>query len=87
MAHYPVDFEMANHFTRTHPRSPFLLNLTAQRSWPERRAILRNRDLVIRENDRAGTTTVRDPEHLLEALATVFDLEFPPDTRFRRPEF
>jgi N-hydroxyarylamine O-acetyltransferase len=85
--HYPVDFTMANHFTSTWPRSPFVLNLTAQRSWPERRAILRNRDLVVREHGTSRATTVRDPEHLLEVLASVFGLAFAPGTRFRQPEF
>jgi N-hydroxyarylamine O-acetyltransferase len=84
---YPVDFEMANHFTSTYPRSAFVLNLVVQRSWPERRALLRNRELVVREDGTTETTTVRDPEHLLEVLATVFDLRFQPGTRFRWPEF
>jgi hypothetical protein len=30
---------------------------------------------------------VRDADHLLELLADVFDLRFPPGTRFRRPQF
>lgn len=85
--HYPVDFVMANHFTSTYPRSPFVLNLTAQRSWPERRVVLRNRDLVVREGGRSEAATVRDPEHLLEVLASHFDLLFPAGTRFRQPEF
>jgi N-hydroxyarylamine O-acetyltransferase len=85
--HHPVDFVMANHFTSTYPRSPFVLNLTAQRSWPERRTVLRNRDLVVREGGRATATAVRDPEHLLEVLASHFDLVFPAGTRFRQPEF
>jgi N-hydroxyarylamine O-acetyltransferase len=85
--HFPVDFEMANHFTSTHPRSAFVLHLTVQRSWPERRVILRNRDLSVRENGVTRTTTVRDPEHLLEVLAAHFGLVFPAGTRFRRPEF
>lgn len=85
--HYPVDFEMANHFTSAWPRSPFVLNLTAQRSWPERRAILRNRDLVVREGGASTATSIRDAEHLLEVLDTVFGLAFPPGTRFRQPEF
>jgi N-hydroxyarylamine O-acetyltransferase len=84
---YPVDFEMANHFTSTHPRSPFVLNLTAQRSWPERRVVLRNRDLAAREGRATETTTVRDPAHLLEILESQFGLAFPVGTRFRRPEF
>ena len=85
--HYPVDFEMANHFTSTYPRSPFVLNLTAQRSWPERRVVLRNRDLAVREGRTTEATTVRDPGHLLEVLESHFDLVFPAGTRFRRPEF
>jgi N-hydroxyarylamine O-acetyltransferase len=85
--HYPVDFELANYFTSTHPRSAYVLNLTVQRSWPERRAILRNRELVVRDGAATETTTIRDPEHLLEVLAATFDLAFPPGTRFLRPEF
>jgi N-hydroxyarylamine O-acetyltransferase len=84
---YPVDFAMASHFTSTYPRSPFVLNLIVQRSWPERRAFLRNRDLVVREAGVTEASSVRDPEHLLGVLATVFDLQFPPGTRFRFPEF
>ncbi|HSD67474.1 MAG TPA: arylamine N-acetyltransferase [Vicinamibacteria bacterium] len=86
-AHHPVDFVMANHFTSTYPRSPFVLNLTAQRSWPERRVVLRNRDLAVREGGAIETSRVRDPEHLLEVLAAHFDLVFPAGTRFRQPEF
>jgi N-hydroxyarylamine O-acetyltransferase len=85
--HYPVDFVMANHFTSTYPRSAFVLNLTAQRSTPERRTVLRNRDLVVREGGASQATIVRDPEHLLEVLASHFDLVFPAGTRFRQPEF
>jgi len=84
---HPVDFEVANHYTSTWPRSPFVLNLTAQRSWPEKRAILRNRDLVVREDGESTATTLRDPDHLLEVLDAVFGLAFPPGTRFRQPEF
>jgi N-hydroxyarylamine O-acetyltransferase len=85
--HHPVDFVMANHFTSTYPRSPFVLNLTAQRTRPERRTVLRNRDLVVREEGAVAATTVRDPDHLLEVLASHFDLVFPAGTRFRQPEF
>ena len=78
---------MANHFTSTYPRSAFVNTLTAQRSWPERRVVLRNRDLTVREGCAAETMTVRDPEHLLEVLDDHFGLAFPPETRFSRPEF
>jgi arylamine N-acetyltransferase len=78
---------MANHFTSTYPRSPFVLNLTAQRARRHRRAILRNRDLVVREGERIQATTVRDADHLLEVLAAEFDLVFAAGTRFAKPDF
>lgn len=39
----PVDFEVASHFTSTHPRSVFVQTLTVQRSTPRARHILRGR--------------------------------------------
>jgi N-hydroxyarylamine O-acetyltransferase len=86
-AQHPVDFEMANHFTSTHPRSPFLNTLTAQRSFPERRVILRNRELQVREGRVTEAATIRDPDHLLEVLEEHFGLVLPPGTRFAKPEF
>jgi N-hydroxyarylamine O-acetyltransferase len=83
---YPIDFEMANHFTSTHPRSAFVNTLTAQRMFPERRVVLRSRELTVREGRATETTEVRGPEHLLEVLERHFDLAFPPGTRFSRPE-
>jgi N-hydroxyarylamine O-acetyltransferase len=85
--HFPVDFEMANWFTSTHPGSPFVQNLTAQRIWKDQRAVLRNRDFALTENGAARTETVRDPEHLLEILGRHFGLSFPAGTRFTKPEF
>ena len=81
---YPVDAEMANHFTSTHPSSPFTRTLTAQLSGPERSLILRGRKLI--EETPAGETSseVRDDE-LLEVLAERFTLSFPPGTRFEAP--
>jgi N-hydroxyarylamine O-acetyltransferase len=83
----PVDFEMANHFTSTWPRSPFLNRLTAQRCLPERRLILRDRQLTLREGRSTETLEVRDPDHLLALLAGHFGLAFPPGTRFSQPRF
>jgi N-hydroxyarylamine O-acetyltransferase len=62
-------------------------NLTAQRSWPERRAILRNRELVLRSPDGEDRQPIRDPEHLLAVLEEHFGLVFPKGTRFAQPEF
>lgn len=44
----PVDFEVAHHFTSTHPRSPFVNTLTVQRSTPDLRQVLRERSYVER---------------------------------------
>jgi N-hydroxyarylamine O-acetyltransferase len=84
---YPADFVMANHFTSTFPSSGFVNSLTVQRSGPERRLILRNRDLILREGGVTTSETIRDPEHLLEVLRERFGLAFPAGTRFARPEF
>ena len=84
---YAVDYEMANHYTSTWPGSKFVQTLTAQRSWPEGRSILRNRELTVREGGTVRTETVRDPEHLLKLLDREFGLSFPAGTRFSRPEF
>jgi N-hydroxyarylamine O-acetyltransferase len=86
-AQYSIDFEMANYFTSTHSRSAFVNSLTVQRLWPERRLVLRNRELTVREGGTVETTFVRDPEHLLEVLEHRCGLVFPPGTRFSRPEF
>ena len=84
---FPADYEMANHFTSTHPRSPFVTNLVVQRSWRDKRVILRNRDLAVRRRGTTETSTIRDAEHLLEVLAREFGLVFPAGTRLSRPEF
>jgi N-hydroxyarylamine O-acetyltransferase len=85
--HYPVDFEMANYFTSTNPRSMFVQTLTAQRSWADKRVILKNRDLTVRRGRDITSEIVRDPPHLLEVLEREFGLFFPPGTRFSKPEF
>jgi len=79
---YAVDFEVANHYTSTWPTQAFVVNLTAQRSWPDHRLVLRNRELAV--EDSAGTRAVRidTPEQLLATLRSEFGLAFPAGTRF-----
>jgi N-hydroxyarylamine O-acetyltransferase len=81
---YPVDEEMANHFTSTHPSSPFTRTLTAQLSGPERSVILRGRKLIEETPTGETSSEVRDDE-LLDVLAERFTLSFPPGTRFDGP--
>ena len=77
-----ADCEMANHYTSTHPDSPFVSTLTAQLPTPRARHVLRNRELI---EDRGGVIerrALRDDDELLDVLANTFGLEFPAGTRF-----
>jgi N-hydroxyarylamine O-acetyltransferase len=61
----PVDYEVANHFTATHPSSIFRHTLTAQRTTAEARHALRGRTWVVRQ----GTTIERREVDGAEAYA------------------
>jgi N-hydroxyarylamine O-acetyltransferase len=54
----PVDFEVANHFTSTHPSSPFVNVLTVQRSDTTERHILRGRSYTVRREDEETVRTI-----------------------------
>ena len=81
---FPVDSEMANHFTSTHPSSPFTRTLTVQLCAAERSLILRGRKLIEETPTGETVSEVRDDE-LLDVLAERFTLSFPPGTRFDAP--
>jgi N-hydroxyarylamine O-acetyltransferase len=82
---FPIDFEMANHFTSTYPESPFVRNLHVQRTTPEVGYVLRGRELSVARDGQESTRTLADEEELLRVLADPFGLVFPPGTRFRIP--
>lgn len=79
---YPMDYEVANYFTSTYPRSPFVTMLRVQLPGPRVRTMLVNRTLV--ERTAAGTTetAVGDDEAVLRILTTRFGLAFPAGTKF-----
>jgi N-hydroxyarylamine O-acetyltransferase len=78
-----LDFEVANHYTSTHPSSRFVQTLTVQRGGPEARLILRNRELTIDRGDNdVSSRMVADDDELLRVLADSFGLAFPAGTRF-----
>lgn len=82
----PIDYEMANYYTSTHPESRFLRTLTVQRATPEGRHILRDRELLLdrgREGAAVTSRTIADDDELLAVLAEVFGLRFPAGTQFR----
>jgi N-hydroxyarylamine O-acetyltransferase len=80
---YPVDFEVANHFTATHPSSRFVQTLTVQLPTPAARYNLRNREFTVRRGDEVNSSMVGSDEDLLRLLAETFGLQFPRGTRFR----
>lgn len=72
----PVDFEVAHHFTSTHPGSPFLETLTVQRSEPSARYMLRGRTYTVLAG---GDESVREigREELTALLRGSFRLDIP----------
>ena len=78
----PVDYEIANHYTSTHPESRFVQALTAQRLATDVRRILRNRDYSEDRGSGATTRKLADDDELLGVLAMEFGLAFPAGTRF-----
>jgi N-hydroxyarylamine O-acetyltransferase len=78
---HAVDYELANHYTSTHPSSPFTRTLTAQLSAPERSLILRGRKLI-EETPVGQSVSEIGEDELLGVLAERFTLVFPPGTRF-----
>ena len=80
----PIDRELANWFTSTHPQSHFRSRLVAARALPDgARLTLLNREFTRR--DRSGvadTRLLQSPSELLDVLDTGFGLTFPPGTTF-----
>jgi N-hydroxyarylamine O-acetyltransferase len=78
-----ADCEMANHYTATHPDSPFVSTLTAQLPTPEARHVLRNRELTVdRGSGRVERRVLRNDDELIDVLGGTFGLGFPAGTRF-----
>jgi N-hydroxyarylamine O-acetyltransferase len=79
---FAVDYEVANHYTATHPSSPFVRTLVVQRSCAGVRFVLRDRELSEERPDQTVTRTLSGDDALLATLAQVFNLELPAGTRF-----
>jgi N-hydroxyarylamine O-acetyltransferase len=81
----PVDFEMANHFTSTHPSSPFTQRLMAQAFVPEGKVTVSNRDVTFVEAGQTRTSVLADREELRALFATKFGIELPELSTVRVP--
>ena len=80
---YPIDFEMANWFTSTHPRSPFVLNVTAQRITNGTRHILRNLTYSVARGSEISSPREIMRAELVPLLRDVFGLDVPDGARFK----
>jgi N-hydroxyarylamine O-acetyltransferase len=83
---YPVDFEVANHYTATYPDSFFRHQVLAQRLTPEERFTLYGHDLTVERDGEVSTRTISDADDLRQTLSAVFDLHLPDDTPLPLPE-
>lgn len=83
----PIDRELANWFTSTHPQSHFRNRLVAARALPDgQRLALLNNELNRRFADgHAEKQLIATPDELLAILAEHFGLHFPAGTRFGPP--
>ncbi len=74
----PIDFEVANWFTSTHPSSLFTRNLVASRIVGDRRVNLRNAELSVRWTDgRVEHCVLADARELARVLEETMDLALP----------
>ena len=80
----PVDYEVANHYTSTWPRSPFVTKVVVQRSGLDERWMLIDDEVWVERPDGTERHSVASPEELLTILANRFGLVFPDGTRFER---
>jgi len=81
-ARHPIDFEVANWFTSTHPESLFVKTLTAQQATPAARHVLRGLSYTVSRGEVAETVEIRR-DALVPLLRETFGLDVPDDARFR----
>ncbi len=82
---YPVDFVVANHYTATHPASPFVNRLMLSRFTPEGRVSVMNRDATIRTGAETKTFALADRAALGAFIADYLGFDFPAVADLRVP--
>jgi N-hydroxyarylamine O-acetyltransferase len=71
----PADFAVANHYTSTHPESPFRNRIMLRALLPDGRVTLHNRDLKITRNSTVVASQLPDRAALRALLATHFGFD------------
>jgi N-hydroxyarylamine O-acetyltransferase len=73
----PVDFEVGNHFTSTHPSSPFRNRIMMRALTADGRVTVMNRDVTIWRNGEPHPTTLPDRAALRALLRDNFGFDLP----------
>ena len=73
----PIDFEMANHFTATHPASHFTQGVMMRAYTADGQVRIRNRDVTLIRGGETQTFQLADRKQLRETVATHFGFDLP----------
>ncbi len=76
-AEYPIDFEVANHFTATHPNSMFVNRILASAVTPDGRVNVLNQDVTHLRGGEATTARLPDRAALRSLLAEHLGFDLP----------
>jgi N-hydroxyarylamine O-acetyltransferase len=80
---YPIDFEMANWYNSTHPKSRFRNSLMINRLTPSVRLRLLNKKLTKRfTSGRVEEVMLTSPEMLADAVQNEMCIDLPADAAF-----
>ena len=82
---YAVDFEMGNHFTSTHPASPFANRILMRALTDDGRVTVMNRDVTLWRGDEPVQTQLADRAALRALLVDRFGFDLPEADRLRVP--
>ncbi len=81
----PIDFEVANHYIATHPRSPFTQAILLSAPTPEGRVNIMNRSVTILRGAEASRMELADRTQLRSLLQQYFGFDLPEVERMKVP--
>jgi N-hydroxyarylamine O-acetyltransferase len=81
----PIDFEMANHYTATHPRSPFTQRLMMRVFTPDGQVRVMNRDVTVIRGGESQAHQLADRAALRRLVAESFGFDLPAIESMRIP--
>lgn len=81
----PADFEMGNHYTSTHPSSPFVNRILMRALIPGGRVTVMNRDVTLQRADGADHGELADRSALRALLVEHFGFDLPDVLTLRVP--